>query len=31
VTGVFEVRDGKVTVWHDWFDRAYLERQYPRG
>jgi limonene-1,2-epoxide hydrolase len=31
VTGVFEVRDGRITVWHDYFDMASLERQFPRG
>ena len=31
VTGVFEVRDGKITVWHDYFDRAYLQLQWPKG
>ncbi len=27
VTGVFEVRDGRITVWHDYFDLPTLEKQ----
>lgn len=29
VTGVFEVRDGLVTVWRDYFDIATLYRLWP--
>ena len=27
VTGVFEVRDGLITVWHEYFDVATLQKQ----
>lgn len=27
VTGVFEVRDGLITVWHDYFDAATIQNQ----
>lgn len=27
VTGVFEVRDGRIAVWHDYFDFLTLEKQ----
>lgn len=29
VTGVFEVRDGKITVWRDYFDLATLMQRWP--
>lgn len=31
VTGVFEFRDGRIALWHDYFDMATLQRQLPRG
>jgi limonene-1,2-epoxide hydrolase len=27
VTGVFEVRDGRISLWHDYFDLATLQNQ----
>ena len=27
VTGVFEVHDGRITVWHEYFDLATLQKQ----
>lgn len=27
VTGVFEVHDGRIAVWHDYFDLPTLEKQ----
>jgi len=27
VTGVFEVHDGRITVWHEYFDAATLQKQ----
>lgn len=27
VTGVFEVRDGRIAVWHDYFDLPTIEKQ----
>ena len=27
VTGVFEVLDGRITVWHDYFDAATIQQQ----
>lgn len=29
VTGVFEVRDGKITLWHDYFDLATIMGKWP--
>jgi len=29
VTGVFEVRDGKITYWRDYFDAATILSQWP--
>lgn len=29
VTGVFEVQDGKITVWHDYFDLATIMAKWP--
>lgn len=29
VTGVFEVRDGKISVWRDYFDLATLFKAWP--
>ncbi len=29
VPGVFEVHDGKITVWNDYFDLAMLVKQWP--
>jgi limonene-1,2-epoxide hydrolase len=29
VTGVYEVRDGRISVWHDYFDLATIQRQMP--
>jgi limonene-1,2-epoxide hydrolase len=29
VTGVFEVLDGKITLWRDYFDLATYQRQMP--
>jgi limonene-1,2-epoxide hydrolase len=29
VTGVFEVRDGKIAVWRDYFDAATILNQWP--
>ena len=29
VTGVFEVKDGLITVWREYFDLATLFRQWP--
>ena len=31
VTGVFEVRDGKITYWRDYFDAATIMSQWPTG
>jgi limonene-1,2-epoxide hydrolase len=30
VTGVFEVVDGKITVWRDYFDLATIMQHWPR-
>ena len=30
VTGVFEVRDGRITVWREYFDAATLLGKWPR-
>ncbi len=30
VTGVFEVHDGLITVWHDYFDAATIISKWPR-
>lgn len=30
VTGVFEVHDGLITLWHDYFDAATIMSQWPR-
>lgn len=29
VTGVFEVHDGKITIWHDYFDAATIVSKWP--
>ncbi len=29
VTGVFEVHDGQITVWHDYFDANTILSQWP--
>lgn len=29
VTGVWEVRDGQIRLWHDYFDAATLVRAWP--
>ncbi|HRD26883.1 MAG TPA: limonene-1,2-epoxide hydrolase family protein [Caulobacter sp.] len=31
VTGVFEVRDGRITYWRDYFDAATILSQWPAG
>lgn len=31
VTGVFEVHDGLITVWHDYFDAATILGKWPRA
>lgn len=31
VTGVFEVRDGLITYWRDYFDAATILAQWPAG
>jgi limonene-1,2-epoxide hydrolase len=31
VTGVFEVQDGKITYWRDYFDAATILSQWPAG
>jgi len=31
VTGVFEVRDGKITYWRDYFDAETILSQWPAG
>jgi limonene-1,2-epoxide hydrolase len=31
VTGVFEVADGKITYWRDYFDAATILSQWPTG
>lgn len=31
VTGVFEVRDGLITYWRDYFDVATIMSQWPTG
>lgn len=31
VTGVFEVQDGKITYWRDYFDAATILSQWPTG
>lgn len=31
VTGVFEVRDGLITYWRDYFDAATILSQWPAG
>ena len=31
VTGVFEVHDGLITYWRDYFDAATIMSQWPRG
>lgn len=30
VTGVFEVEDGKITVWRDYFDLATIMQHWPQ-
>lgn len=29
VTGVFEIRDGKIAVWREYFDLATIVKQWP--
>jgi limonene-1,2-epoxide hydrolase len=29
VAGIFEVEDGKITVWHDYFDAATIFSKWP--
>ncbi len=29
VAGIFEVEDGKITVWHDYFDAATILSKWP--
>ncbi len=29
VVGVFEVREGKISVWNDYFDLGMLVKQWP--
>jgi len=29
VTGVFEVKNGKITLWHDYFDLATIMSKWP--
>jgi limonene-1,2-epoxide hydrolase len=29
VTGVFEVHDGRITLWHDYFDVATIMNAWP--
>lgn len=29
VTGVFEVHDGQITVWNEYFDAATIQKQLP--
>ena len=31
VTGIFEVRDGKIALWRDYFDAATLMSKWPAG
>lgn len=31
VTGVFEVHDGQITYWRDYFDAATILSQWPNG
>lgn len=31
VTGVFEVRDGKIALWRDYFDAATIMSKWPAG
>jgi len=31
VVGVFEVSDGKITLWRDYFDLATLMKEWPQG
>lgn len=31
VTGVFEVRDGKIALWRDYFDAATIISKWPAG
>ena len=31
VTGVFEVHDGRITYWRDYFDAATILSQWPAG
>jgi limonene-1,2-epoxide hydrolase len=31
VTGVFEVRDGRIVYWRDYFDAATILSQWPTG
>lgn len=31
VTGVYEVQDGKITYWRDYFDAATIMSQWPVG
>lgn len=31
VTGVFEVRNGRITLWHDYFDLATIMAKWPQA
>ena len=31
VCGVFEIRDGKIARWRDYFDMASFQKQMPNG
>ncbi len=31
VTGVYEVHDGRITVWHEYFDLGTIQKQMPAG
>lgn len=31
VVGIFEVEDGKITVWRDYFDSPTILSEWPRG
>jgi limonene-1,2-epoxide hydrolase len=31
VTGIFEIHDGLITYWRDYFDAATILNQWPRG
>lgn len=31
VAGIFEIRDGKIALWRDYFDRETFLKQLPKG